>query len=118
MKRIALLLCLLTTFTLPLLAQKYIIDDNFGDSVNIFKITLSDPQSDEETLGEPAFKMAMGEEVEVTFEQIMYAFGVLGTPYAIPGHETEYSHSEGHGHYQHDQHGNDMNAGGGIVSFE
>lgn len=60
----------------------------------------------------------MGEEVEVTFEQIMYAFGVLGTPYAIPGHETEYSHSEGHGHYQHDQHGNDMNAGGGIVSFE
>ena len=66
MKRIALLLCLLTTFTLPLLAQKYIIDDNFGDSVNIFKITLSDPQSDEETLGEPAFKMAMGEEVEVT----------------------------------------------------
>lgn len=60
----------------------------------------------------------MGEEVEVTFEQIMYAYGVLGTPYAIPGHETEYSHSEGHGHYQHDQHGNDMNAGGGIVSFE
>lgn len=60
----------------------------------------------------------MGEEVEVTFEQIMYAFGVLGTPYAIPGHETEYSHSEGHGHYQHDQHGNHMNAGGGIVSFE
>ncbi len=60
----------------------------------------------------------MGEEVEVTFEQIMYAFGVLGNPYAIPGHETEYSHSEGHGHYQHDQHGNDMNAGGGIVSFE
>ena len=60
----------------------------------------------------------MGEEVEVTFEQIMYAFGVLGTPYAIPGHETEYSHSEGHGHFQHDQHGNDMNAGGGIVSFE
>ena len=60
----------------------------------------------------------MGEKVEVTFEQIMYAFGVLGTPYAIPGHETEYSHSKGHGHYQHDQHGNDMNAGGGIVSFE
>ena len=60
----------------------------------------------------------MGEEVEVTFEQIMYAFGVLGTPYAIPGHETEYSHSKGHGHYQHDKHGNDMNAGGGIVSFE
>ena len=60
----------------------------------------------------------MGEEVEVTFEQIMYAFGVLGTPYAIPGHETEYTHSEGHGHFQHDKHGNDMNAGGGIVSFE
>lgn len=60
----------------------------------------------------------MGEKVEVTFEQIMYAFGVLGTPYAIPGHEAEYEHSEGHGHYEHDQHGNDMNAGGGIVSFE
>ena len=60
----------------------------------------------------------MGEEVEVTFEQIMYAFGVLGTPYAIPGHETEYSHSEGHGHYEHDAHGNHLNAGGGIVSFE
>lgn len=51
---------------MPILAQKYIIDDNFGDSVNIFKITLSAPQSDEETLGEPVFKMAMGEEVEVT----------------------------------------------------
>ena len=60
----------------------------------------------------------MGEEVEVTFEQIMYAFGVLGTPYAIPGHETEYGHSEGHGHYEHDANGNDLNAGGGIVSFE
>ena len=60
----------------------------------------------------------MGEEVEVQFEQIISAWGVLGTPYAIPGHETEYTHSEGHGHYQHDQHGNDMNAGGGIVSFE
>lgn len=60
----------------------------------------------------------MGEEVEVQFEQIISAWGVLGTPYAIPGHETQYTHSEGHGHFQHDQHGNDMNAGGGIVSFE
>ena len=40
------------------------------------------------------------------------------TSAAIPGHEAEYEHSEGHGHYEHDQHGNDMNAGGGIVSFE
>lgn len=66
MKRVVLLLSLLTTFALPILAQKYIIDDNFGDSVEVYKITLTNDNSDTETLGEPVFKMAMGKEVEVT----------------------------------------------------
>lgn len=66
MKRVILLFCLFTTLALPMLAQKYIIDDNFGDSVNIFKITIANPEKGTETLGESVFKMAMGEEVEVT----------------------------------------------------
>lgn len=66
MKRVVLLLCLLTTFALPILAQKYIIDDNFGDSVKIYKISVTNDENGTETLGEPAFKMAMGEEVIVT----------------------------------------------------
>lgn len=54
----------ISTFTLS--AQKYIVDDNFLDSVNICKISVSDPKTGTETLGEPAFKMAMGQEVTVT----------------------------------------------------
>ena len=66
MKRVILLLSLLTTFALPILAQKYIIDDNFGDSVKIYEISVTDKETGTETLGKPVFNMAMGEEVEVT----------------------------------------------------
>ncbi len=66
MKRVVLFLCLLTISTFTLSAQTYIIDDNFLDSVKIYTIAVADPQTGDETLGEPAFKMAMGQEVEVT----------------------------------------------------
>lgn len=66
MKRVVMLLCLLAISTFTLSAQKYIVDDNFLDSVNICKISVSDPKTGTETLGEPAFKMAMGQEVTVT----------------------------------------------------
>lgn len=66
MKRVVLFLCLLTISTFTLSAQTYIIDDNFLDSVKIYTIAVADPQTGDETLGEPVFKMAMGQEVEVT----------------------------------------------------
>ena len=66
MKRVVMLLCLLAISTFTLSAQKYIVDDNFLDSVNICKISVSDPKTGTETLGEPAFKMAMGQEVTIT----------------------------------------------------
>ena len=59
-------LCFLAISTFTLSAQTYIIDDNFLDSVKIYTIAVADPQTGDETLGEPAFKMAMGQEVEVT----------------------------------------------------
>ena len=66
MKRVVMLLCLLTISTFTLSAQKYIVDDNFLDSIKIYKISVADPKTGHETLGEPAFKMAMGQEVKVT----------------------------------------------------
>ena len=66
MKRVVMLLCLLAVSVFTLSAQKYVIDDNFLDSIKIYKISVADPKTGEETLGEPAFKMAMGQEVTVT----------------------------------------------------
>lgn len=66
MKRVVMLICLLTISTFMLSAQKYIVDDNFLDSVKIYKIAIADPKTGDETLGETAFKMAMGQEVNVT----------------------------------------------------
>lgn len=59
-------LCFLAISTFTLSAQKYIIDDNFLDSVKVYKISVADPKTGDETLDEPVFKMAMGQEVEVT----------------------------------------------------
>lgn len=59
-------LCFLAISTFTLSAQKYIIDDNFLDSVKVYKISVVDPKTGDETLDEPVFKMAMGQEVEVT----------------------------------------------------
>lgn len=66
MKRVVMFLCFLAISTFTLSAQKYIIDDNFLDSVKVYKISVADPKTGDETLDEPVFKMAMGQEVEVT----------------------------------------------------
>ena len=65
MKRFIVLIGLIGLLGLTSMAQKYVIDYNFGDSVDVFKIKKLD-DGKTETLDESVMKLAMGEEVEVT----------------------------------------------------
>lgn len=65
MKRFIVLIGLIGLLGLTSMAQKYVIDYNFGDSVDVFKIKMLE-DGKTETLDESVMKLAMGEEVEVT----------------------------------------------------
>lgn len=64
MKRFIVLICLISLLGFTSMAQKYVIDYNFGDSVDVFKIKMLD-DGKTETLDEAVMKLPMGEEVEV-----------------------------------------------------
>ena len=65
MKRFLVLIGLIGLLSITSMSQKYFIDYNLGDSVDVFKIKmLEDGKTD--TLDESVMKLAMGEEVEVT----------------------------------------------------
>lgn len=64
MKRLLLLCCLISLLGLPSMAQKYILDDNFADSIPLQKIEVGEDHS-YETLGKEVMKLPLGEVVEV-----------------------------------------------------
>lgn len=65
MKRLLILCCLLVTIIFPSEAQKYIVDDNFADSMSVHKIVVCD-DAETETLDAEVMKLPMGDVVEVT----------------------------------------------------
>ena len=64
MKRLLFLCCLISLLGLPSMAQKYILDDNFADSIPLQKIEVGEDHS-YETLGKEVMKLPLGEVVEV-----------------------------------------------------
>lgn len=64
MKRLLILCCWISLLGLPSMAQKYILDDNFADSIPLHKIEVGENHS-YETLAEEVMKLPHGEVVEV-----------------------------------------------------
>lgn len=65
MKRFVLLFFFAVTAIMPTVAQKYIVDDNFADSMSVYNIIICEGDTTE-TLEAEVFKLPMGEVVEVT----------------------------------------------------
>lgn len=90
MKRLLLLCCLISLLGLPSIAQKYILDDNFLDSIPLHKIEVGEDHS-YETLGDKAIKLPLGEVVEIKRllkgnESSYAAIEVNGKEYGIRSH--------------------------------
>ena len=87
-KILQLLLCgiLTVVFSAPAMAQKYVVDDNFADSVSVHHISFS-KDGNYEQLDKEAFKLPMGE--TVTVERLLKgqtAYGLIkmnGKEYGI-----------------------------------
>ena len=65
MKRAIIFFVFVVTAILPSVAQKYIVDDNFADSMSVYNISVCEGDTTE-TLEAEAFKLPMGDVVEVT----------------------------------------------------